>query len=119
ELRALVEERRVVLVGLDDEHRTVAIVTGRYFETRCDAPDQEVGRPPRLAQYPCQHGAGAGLAVRAGYSHDMLPAQDRFTEPLRPRRVGQALVENGFHQWIAAADHVADDVQVGLQRDLV
>src|SRR5690606_7132449 len=35
-----------------------------------------------------------------------------------PRDIGQALIQNGFHQWIAACDHVADDEKIRLQLSL-
>ena len=49
-----------------------------------------------------------------------VPAlQHVLGQPLRAAGVGQAGVEDGLHQRIAAADDVADDEEVRLQRELV
>ncbi|MCY1531474.1 hypothetical protein D9M68_667020 [compost metagenome] len=49
----------------------------------------------------------------------MGAGQDVVAQPLRARHVAGARLQDGFHQRIAAADHVADHVQVGLQRQLL
>jgi len=49
----------------------------------------------------------------------MATLQHVLGQPLRAAGVGQARVQNGFHQGVAAADYIADHKQVGLQRNLV
>ena len=83
ELRALVEERRVVFVRFDHELAAIRGKPRRYPEITGDAADQEVGPQAFRFQDPCQHGAGGGLAMRARHSQYMLTLQDLFTEPLR------------------------------------
>ena len=48
----------------------------------------------------------------------MAAGQHLFGQPLRAAGVGRAGVEDGFHQRIAACDHVADDEDVGLEGHL-
>ncbi len=45
--------------------------------------------------------------------------QDVFAYPLRARDVGQATVHDRFHQRIATRDHIAYDIQIRLQTDLM
>ena len=56
-----------------------------------------------------------------GARHRGHPAsrKDVLPQPLRTGNVGQAPVEDGLHQRVAARDDVADDEHIGLQRDLL
>ena len=45
-------------------------------------------------------------------------AQDVFRQPLRPRDIRQAAIENFLHQRIAAGNDVADDINVRGEIDL-
>ena len=56
-------------------------------------------------------GAGDGEHVAAG--------EHLLGQPLRPARVARAGVEDRFHQRVAARDRVADDEEVGRERQLV
>ena len=49
----------------------------------------------------------------------MAALQHVFGQPLRAAGVGHAGVQDGFHQREAARHHIADDEDVGLQRQLV
>ncbi|CFN25634.1 Uncharacterised protein [Bordetella pertussis] len=119
ELRALVEKGRVVLVGLDHEGAGARRVARRHLQVGRDAADQEVGLALRALQDPGQHGAGSGLAVGAGHGQHVRAGQDVLAQPLRAGYIAGAAVQDGFHQRVAAADHVADHEQVGGQRQLV
>ncbi|MNV52305.1 hypothetical protein D3C71_1443890 [compost metagenome] len=117
-LRTLVEEGRVVFVRLDHEGTARGVVAGRHVQVRRHAADQEVGRQARGFQYPGQHRAGGGLAMRARHCQHVRARQDVVAQPLRAGHVARAGFQNGFHQRVAAADHVADHVQVGRKRHL-
>ena len=64
--------------------------------------------------------------MRAGHRQHMAALQHVLGQPLRAAGVGRAGVENGFHErelgravgLSGAADHVADDKYVGLERHL-
>ena len=113
ELGALVTEGRVVFVSFDDEERGVA-------ETRRDtkvfryATDEEPGRHAGLFEYPGEHGAGGGLAMRAGNPEHPAPAQDVLGQPLRPGHIGQPLIQNRLQQRIAARNGIADHEHIRL-----
>src|SRR3546814_8343053 len=74
EFGALVEEGRIVFIGLDDEQWTLGLVARRNLQIIGDAANQEVGSPARRLEYPGQHGAAGGFAVCAGHSQYMLAA---------------------------------------------
>ncbi len=118
ELRALVEERRVVFVGLDHEEARIG-EPRRYAEVQRHPADQEAGIHAGVFEQPRQHRRRGGLAVRAGHREHPFAVQHMFPEPLRTGRVRQAAVEDRFHQRIAARHHVADHEQIGLQIDLL
>ena len=125
ELAALVEERGVVLVGLDDEGRARAAGTvrlaqaRRHAEVARHAAHQEARLEAGLLQDPGEHRRRGRLAVRAGDGQHVAALEHVLGQPLRAADVGQAVVEDGLHQRIAARDRVADDEQVGRQRHLV
>ena len=62
ELRALVEERRVVFVSLDDEMRAAA-EPRRDIEIAGHAADQKSRIEARVLEYPRQHARSGRLAV--------------------------------------------------------
>jgi len=107
-LRALVEERRVVLVGLDHEG-IAAAEPGRYAQIRRHATDQVSGVAPGLAQDPCHEAARGGLAMRTRHRDDMPGSQHLAREPFRPGTVGDTAVEQLFDHRDASGHHVADD----------
>ena len=117
ELRALVEERRVVLVRLDGEERRVG-EPRRDAEVHRHAADEEAGIELRVLEDPRRHGTGRRLAVRARDCKHPFATQHVLREPLRTRHVGQSQFEDALHERVAARHHVADDEQVGRERDL-
>ena len=132
ELAALVEKRRVVLVGLNHEQWPLLSCrqrpqARRDAEVHGHAADQKAGRQARAFQNPGQHRGGGGLAMRAGHGQHMAAGQHLLGQPLRAAGIGRARVQNGLHQrefraaigQPGAADHVADDEHVGRQRQLL
>ena len=120
ELGALVEERRVVLVGLDDEVLRAA-EPRRDAEVARDAADQESGLQARVLENPREHARRRGLAVRSGHREHPFVAQHVLGEPLRPRRIGAAGVQQRFDDGFAARQRIADDdaLDAGIDRRLV
>ena len=117
ELRALVEEGGVVLVSLYDEERRAG-EAGRNREIQWHAADQEPGEAACLLQDPRQHGCDGGLSMGACHGQYMPAAEYLLGQPLRPRNIPLSVVENCFHQGVAARDDVADDPSIGPQRQL-
>ncbi len=120
ELRALVEERGVVLVGLDHE-MTAAAEARADVEIERHAADQEAGIESRVLENPREHAAGRRLAVRAGDAEHpaVIDLQHVARQPVGPRLVALAAVEQRFDQRIATAHHVADHEHVRVQLELV
>ncbi len=48
-----------------------------------------------------------------------LALQDVLRQPLWARNIGQALIEDFFHQGIATGNHVANHVNIGVQFGLL
>ena len=115
ELRALVEERGVVLVGLDHEEAAVGMAR-RHAEIQRHAADQEAGREPGVVEDPREHRRRARLAVRAGDREHEPVREHVIAQPLGSGRVREAAVEHRLDQRIAARDDVADDEQIGVRR---
>src|SRR3546814_13209543 len=70
EFGGLVEEGRIVFIGLDDEQWTLGLVARRNLQIIGDAANQEVGSPARMLEYPGQHGAaGDRKSTRLNSSH--------------------------------------------------
>ncbi len=88
---------------------------------------QKPGLETGKLQNPGQHRGGGCFAVGAGHSQHMAALQQVFGQPLRAAGVGQAGIENGFHErkfrcairQMGAAHHVADHKHIGLQGQLV
>ena len=57
--------------------------------------------------------------MRAGDAEHPAALQHVLGQPLRSGNIGQALVEDGFEQRVAARDGVADHENVGVQRQLI
>jgi hypothetical protein len=86
ELRALVAEGGIVLVGLYDEERRLPEFAGqtrRNAEVQRHATDQEAGAEARVFEDPGKHGGGRRLAVRAGDRQNPALPQHVLGEPLR------------------------------------
>lgn len=90
ELRTLVEEGAVVLVGFDDEERRAAQAC-RYREVLRHAADQEARAHACMFQHPGQHAAGGGLAVGPGHCQHPTALQHVIGQPLRAGDIGQPL----------------------------
>ena len=56
--------------------------------------------------------------MRAGDAEHPAAVQHLFGQPLRAGDVRQAFVEHGFKQRVATRNGIADDENVGLQRQL-
>ena len=119
ELAALVEERGVVFVGLDDERRAALAEVCRDAEVERHAADQEAGRAAGLLEDPGEHRRRPGLAVRSRDREDVAAGEDLLGEPLRPARVGDVGVEDRFDQRVAARERVADDIEIGRELELL
>ena len=117
ELAALVEQRGVVLVGLDDEGVALA-EPRRDAEVLRHAADEETGLLPGGLENPREHRRRRGLAVRAGHGQHVSPLQHVVGQPLRPAGVARAGVEDGLQQRHAALDHVADDEDIRREAHL-
>ena len=83
ELRALVEKRRVVLIGLDHKIAPAAEAS-RQPEILRHPADQEARLKPSVLQQPGEHAAGGGLAVGAGHRQHVAIDQQMLRQPLRP-----------------------------------
>jgi hypothetical protein len=111
-LRALVEVRGVVLVGLDDEVLAVGQAEGRAEVLR-DAADQERRIKPRAFQEPGDDRRRRRLAVRARDSDDVPAPQQLLLDHAGGGGVGQPPLEHRLQLRIAAADRIAHDDHIG------
>ena len=124
ELRPLVEEGGVVLVGLDDRTGDSCVArpadARAGVESRCGAPaDEEPGIESGGVEDHREHRGGRGLAVGAGH-RDHVPiaqAHARTATPAR-RRIGSPCLENVLHAPISASHRVADHHDIGRGREL-
>ena len=117
ELRALVEERRVVFVGLDHELAAGAHARG-HAEVLRHAADQEARRAAGVFEQPGEDRGRRGLAVRAGDGERFAAGQHAFAQPLRAGDVAAAFVEHLLDRGIAARERVADDDFVAIVRNV-
>ncbi|EKD96756.1 MAG: hypothetical protein ACD_23C01287G0002 [uncultured bacterium] len=133
ELAALIEKGGVVFVGFNDKQRAgverpVACdgtprgaQAGRHPEVQRHAANQKARLQSGTFQNPGQHRRGGGLAVGSRHSQHMSALQHLLGQPLRAAGVGQAGVQNGFHErklgaavgQPGAADHIAHDEHIG------
>jgi hypothetical protein len=113
ELRRLVEERRVVLVPLDDEVRPASFAKAPA-EVQGVPPHQHRGVSTGGVQQEGDEARGGGLSVGAA-QHDGVSARDgELVERVGERAIGQALVDGGARLGVVRPHGVADDHQVGL-----
>jgi hypothetical protein len=110
-LRAFVEVRGVVLVGLDAEVFAVGQTEGRA-EVLGDAADQKRRVEPGALEQPGEDRRRRRLAVRTGDGDDVSPAQELLLDHGGRRRVRNAPLEQRFELVVPAADRVADDHHV-------
>jgi hypothetical protein len=118
ELGALIEERRVVFVGFDNEKRRLAEPCA-HPEIAGHATDQEAGCHTRLVQNPGQHRTGGGFAMRAGDAQHELVAKNFLAQPLRTgtvtEKAGKQLVDD---RHIPAHDIADNDFGILRQRGI-
>jgi hypothetical protein len=113
ELAALVEERGVVFVALDDEPFAVREARALAQIVR-DAADEETRVQSIVLEHPRQQRGGGGLAVRAADDQTAFAADEKFPEQIRQRTKAQLVIQRVFGLGIAARDGVANDDEVGL-----
>ncbi len=111
ELRPLVEERRVVLVRLDDKVLRRP-EPRRDTEVARHTADEKARLESRVLEDPRQHARGRRLAVRAGHRQHPTIAQYVFGKPRRPGIVRTPGIEERFDDRLAARQRVADDHMV-------
>ena len=132
EFAAFVEKCGVVLVSLNGKQGSrlachLLPQPRRDAKVQRHAAHQKAWLQARTFQTPCQHRCGGGFAMRACHSQHMAALQDVFCQPLRAAGVGQALLQNGFHQrefgraigQAGAANYVAHHIHIGLQGGLL
>ena len=112
ELRPLVEECRVVFVGLDDEERRLTGTCG-HAEVLRHTADQETRRESRIFKDPCQHARCRRLAVRPRHRKHPTVLQQVLGQPLRTRHVAQPAVQHVLDRWIATRHGIANDHLIG------
>ena len=118
ELRALVEERRVVFVRFNHELLTLA-QSRRHVEIARYAADQNSRLHPRIFQQPGEDARRRRLAMRTCDGHGPAIGEQVAREPLGPRGVRDAAVEQRFDERIAATHDVADDDDIRIQLQLL
>ena len=101
ELAALVEERGVVFVALDDEPLAVGEPRALAEVVR-DAADEEARIQPVVLEHPRQQRRRGGLAVRAGNDERAFAANEELLEQFRQRAIAQLVVEHEFRFRVAA-----------------
>ena len=116
-LTALVEKRGVVLIRLNHEKRIVG-QTCRDAKVTRHAADQKARVQTGVFEQPREHRAGGGFAMRARDGEHPFVAQNVFAQPLRAGNVGQALIQNRFHQRIAARNDVTHHEYIRFQINL-
>ena len=107
-LRALVEKRAVVFVGLENKRRGRPAQARRDAEVGRDAADQKPRRFARALQNPRQRRRRRRFAVRAGDGDDGAIAHRRASDESRAGIKIAPRIENRFDQRIAARNGVAD-----------
>src|SRR5690242_13193615 len=117
ELRALVEERSVVLIRFYYEKRGVGMARGDGKVHRY-AADEKSRLASGALENPGDHRRNGGLTVRTRDGEDVAAGQHMLGKPLRPRDIALAAVEDRFHERIAPRDDIAYDPEVGPQADL-
>ena len=118
ELRAAVEERRVVLVALEHEVRPGAppIAAAEVLHL---AADEEARVAARVEQQPGRQRRGRRLAVRAGDDDGGLSRQQVLPHRLRQREDGQAPARRLGRLDVVAERGVPDDDGVAVRRHVL
>ncbi len=115
ELRALVEERGVVFVCLDDEEWVAAQARTRA-EVRRHTTNEKTGIETGGLQQPRKDGGRCRLAMRAGHAQHPAIAQHLRCEPFRPGNIGNAAFEQCLDDRLPAHHHVAHHDDIGRGR---
>ena len=119
ELGTLVEEGRVVFIGLDHEGRPGVADTRGIAQLRRHATDQIARREARAFENPGGHGRGGGLAVGAGDGDHRTAGQHLVTQPLRAGGIGQPTLEQRLDFGVAARDGIADHREIRRGDEIV
>ena len=117
ELGALVEERGVVLVGLDDEVLARA-QPARRAEVRRGAPDEPAGAPPRAFEDPGDEARHGGLAVGARDRDHVAAEEGVAGEPRRAGLVVEPRVQHVLDGRVAARHGVPHHDPVGRRLEV-
>ena len=117
ELGALVEERRVVLVSLDDEERA-ATEPGAQLEVGRHAADEEARIEPGMLENPGEERGARGLAVCAGDREHPAVLQHCACQPLGPGKIRQRAFEQRFDHRLPACHDIADHHHIRCRREL-
>ena len=118
ELRAFIEERRVVFVALDHELRPVPELE-ILIEIERDPANDHARIASRRFQQPGHQRRGRGLAVRSGHHDGMLLLDEELMNGLGHRGVRQVELQRAGRFSIRRGRHVADHHQIGMERDEV
>ena len=114
-LGALVEERRVVFVCLDDKI-LAATQPGRQTKVGRHPTNQEAWLKTRMFKNPCQHAGSACLPMSPCHRQHPAILEHMSTQPFRARGIGQPVIQHGFYHRLASGERIADD---DLARDRV
>src|SRR5258706_14712124 len=101
EFAALVEERCVVLVALDDKPLTFG-KSRSLSEIVRDPPDQVAWIATIVLEDPCEQRGRRGLSVCASDNQRAFAANEVFFEQLRKRAVTELPLQNIFRLRVAA-----------------
>ena len=106
--RAFVKKRTVIFIRLNHKVLTVAKPC-RYSKVLRYSPNQEAWFMTRNIENFCQHAAGAGFTMSARNRQNIFVAQNRLTQPLRPRDIRKLMIEHVLNTGIAAGHGIAND----------
>ena len=113
ELRAFVEEGRIVFVALEDEVFSFAELKAAAEVFR-DAADQKRRLQSSSLKDPRQHRRRSRLAVGSCHHQHFFSQQKLIVQNLRQRGERDALIEHIFQFGVAARNRIAHDHQIRL-----
>ena len=105
-LGALVEESRVVLVCF--HHKIAATAQSRgYAKIRGHATNEKTRLKPGAVQNPRQHTGSSGFTMGPRRSQHPLILKNMSSQPLRPRRVVEALIQHCLNNGLPTRQRIA------------
>ena len=114
---SLVEEGRVVFIGLD--HEEIGLTqSSRLAEIPRHAANQKTGGHPAVFQNPCQHAGCRGFAVGTGHGEYPASRQHLLTQPLGTRNIGQSRVQYRLYLRVTTGQGITQYDQVRLWIDV-